>query len=53
MWKFQVEMLGFATQTQDITIAADTPSPVWELKLLPIEEITRGTSSRQSESTPA
>ena len=42
VWKFQVEMFGFATQTQDITIAADTPSTVWELKLLSAEEMTRG-----------
>ena len=42
MWKFQVEMSGFATQTQDITVGGDTPSPMWELKLLPFEEITRG-----------
>ena len=51
VWKFQVEMLGFAPQTQDISIAADTPSPVWDLKLLPIEEITRGIPPVNSEST--
>ena len=38
-------MFGFATQTQDIAIGADTPKPVWELKLLPLDEITRGSSS--------
>ena len=58
MWKFQVEMLGFATQTQDIAIAADAPSPMWELKLLPLEEITRGlepvnTVSAETPSPPA
>jgi hypothetical protein len=53
MWTFQVEMLGFATQTQDIAVAADTPSPVWELKLLPLEEITRGLPPAAAESTPA
>ena len=51
VWKFQVEMSGFAPQTQDIAIAADAPSPVWDLKLLPIEEITRGIPSANSEST--
>ncbi len=51
VWKFQVEMLGFAPQTQDIAIAADAPSPVWELKLLPLEEITRWISPANSEST--
>jgi hypothetical protein len=42
MWTFNVEMRGFATQTQEITLAADTPPPMWELKLLPLDEITRG-----------
>jgi cell division septation protein DedD len=41
-WKFEVEMLGFATQTQDITIAADTPSTVWELKILTLAQIAPG-----------
>jgi hypothetical protein len=53
VWKFQVEMLGFAPQTQDIAIAADAPSPVWELKLLPLEEITRGIPVVNSQSTRA
>jgi hypothetical protein len=54
-WKFQVEMFGFATETQDITISADTPSTVWELKLLPLEEITRQVPvvSPAAESSPA
>src|ERR1700722_12393769 len=42
MWTFKVEMRGFATQTQEIALAADTPPTMWELKLLPLEEITRG-----------
>ena len=49
-WKFQVEMRGFATQTRDITVGPDTPSPMWELKLLPFEEITRGLASANPES---
>ncbi len=53
VWTFQVEMFGFATQTQDIAIATDTPSPVWELKLLPLDEITRGLPAPETESTPA
>jgi trimeric autotransporter adhesin len=40
IWKFQVEIFGFAAQTQDVTIAADTPNTIWELKMLPIDEIT-------------
>jgi hypothetical protein len=60
VWTFQVEMFGFATQTQDITITGGTPSPVWELKLLPLAEITReippapaGTESTPAASPPA
>jgi trimeric autotransporter adhesin len=54
-WKLQVEMFGFATQTQDITIASDTPSTAWELKLLSAEEITREVPvvSPQAQSAPA
>jgi hypothetical protein len=51
VWEFQVEMLGFATQMQDIAIAADTPSPVWELRLLSFEEMTRGLPPANTEST--
>lgn len=40
VWTLHVEMLGFATETRDITIGSDAPSPVWELTLLPFEEIT-------------
>src|ERR1700682_3447146 len=38
-WSFQIEMLCFSTIHQDITIAPTAPSPVWELKLLPLTEI--------------
>ncbi len=41
VWRIQVEMFGFATQTQDVTIAAETPSTMWDLKLLSVDEITR------------
>src|ERR1700722_17640846 len=34
VWKLQVEMFGFATQTQDATIASGTPITAWDLKLL-------------------
>ena len=42
VWTVRVEMLGFATLSQDVTIAADSPPSTWALKLLPFEEITRG-----------
>jgi len=34
-----IEMLGFSTLQQPITIVAGTPASVWELKLLSLEEI--------------
>jgi hypothetical protein len=42
VWTLRVEMLGFATLTESVTVGGDTPAPTWELKLLPFEEITRG-----------
>ena len=42
VWTLRIEMLGFATIVQDITIMIDSPPSTWELKLLPFEEITRG-----------
>src|SRR5258706_3078152 len=40
LWTIQVEMLCFTPIKQDVTIAAGTPSPELELKLLPLDEIT-------------
>ena len=42
VWTFRVEMLGFVTIVQDITITIESPPSTWDLKLLPFEEITRG-----------
>src|SRR6266511_3832545 len=42
VWTLRVEMLGFATVSQEVTVAPDSTPPTWELKLLPFEEITRG-----------
>src|ERR1700704_519664 len=39
VWNLQVEMLCFATLKQEVAIAPNSPSPEWELKLLPLEEI--------------
>jgi len=38
-WTVQVEMPLFAPVQQDMTIAAGTAAPEWELKLLPAQEI--------------
>jgi hypothetical protein len=39
VWNVQVEMLCFATLTKEVAIAPNAPSPEWELKLLPFDEI--------------
>jgi len=41
-WTFRVEMRGFSTLTREVTIGSDTQPMMWELSLLPFEEITRG-----------
>ena len=39
LWHLQVEMQCFATLKNEVAIAPDAPSPEWELKLLPLDEI--------------
>src|SRR5580698_7214414 len=39
IWKIQVEMLCFEPLSQEIGITADAPSPTWELKMLPMDQI--------------
>src|ERR1039458_7847129 len=39
VWNLQVEMLCFATLKNEVAIAPNAPSPEWEMKLLPLEEI--------------
>lgn len=39
IWKIRVEMLCFAGMEQEISVAPNAPSPQWELKLLPMDEI--------------
>src|SRR5450759_1625440 len=39
IWTLQVEMLCFAPIKRDIEILPDAPSPVWDLKLLPLDDI--------------
>jgi Carboxypeptidase regulatory-like domain len=43
-WTLKIELRGFAPLTKEITIASGTPQEgtVWELMLLPFDEITRG-----------
>jgi len=39
VWKFQIEMLCFETQTQEVGVAPNAPSPSWELKLQTFDQI--------------
>ncbi|PWU00153.1 MAG: TonB-dependent receptor [Terriglobia bacterium] len=39
VWTIQIEMLLFAKITREITVMPGSPSPSWELTLLPSEEI--------------
>jgi hypothetical protein len=41
-WTVRLEMIGFASATQEITIGADAATSSWELTLLPLAEMTRG-----------
>jgi trimeric autotransporter adhesin len=39
VWTIQVEMLGFATVKNDITVSPETKPATWELKMLPLDQI--------------
>jgi hypothetical protein len=39
VWTISVESLGFETVSREIGVAADAPSPVWDLKYLTLEAI--------------
>src|SRR5436190_2969641 len=39
VWNFQVEMLCFQPVKEEVGVAPNAPSPQWELKLLPFDEI--------------
>jgi hypothetical protein len=41
-WTIGIEMRGFATLTREVAIGPDTQPVMWELTLLPFEEIARG-----------
>lgn len=42
VWTIRVELFGFAPVSRDTAIAPDAPTSTWELKLLPLAEMTRG-----------
>src|SRR6185295_9789834 len=52
-WTVRVEMLGFAKLAKDVTVAADAPPSIWELTLLPFEEIARDALKPDTPTAPA
>jgi len=40
-WNIRIEMRGFAELTRDVTIGPESQPTMWELSLLPFEEIAR------------
>jgi hypothetical protein len=39
-WSVRVEMIGFAPVTREIVAGETSPASAWELKMLPLEEMT-------------
>ena len=44
-WTLRVEMLGFASIEQGVTVAHDAPGSEWDLKMLPLSEMKAETAS--------
>src|SRR5471030_2591100 len=53
IWTIQVEMLCFGPIKQEVAVAPDAPSPTWELKLLPFDEIKASAPPPLPPGTPA
>src|ERR1017187_9261954 len=51
-WNLQVEMLCFTTLKMEVAVAPNAPSPEWELKLLPFDEIKASAPPPASPATP-
>lgn len=39
VWTLKIEMLCFAPLTKEVAVSPDAPSPVWEMKLLALDEM--------------
>ncbi len=39
VWKIETEMTGFAAQSRQVTVSANTPREKWELTLLPVDQV--------------
>jgi len=53
IWKIQVEMLCFTTINQEIAIAPEAPGGMWDLKLLPIDQIKASAAPPAPKPAPA
>jgi hypothetical protein len=53
VWTLKVEMIGFLPVSQEVTVAADSPPSMWELKLRPFEEIARDVPPGRIEPAPS
>ncbi len=52
-WSVQVEMSGFATLKQDVTVAPGAMPTMWELKIKPLSEIQAEVQNTLAEPRPA
>lgn len=51
-WTITVEMQCFATMRQDVTVGTNAQAPIWELKLLPLDQIQGQTITVVAAPTP-
>jgi hypothetical protein len=51
-WTIEVEMQCFATIKQDVAVGPDAQAPVWELKLLPLDQIKGQTTTVVAAASP-
>jgi hypothetical protein len=53
VWTIQVEMLGFSTVNSEVTVGPEAHSAVWELKMLPLDQIHAQAESAAPPKPPA
>ncbi|HWC98055.1 MAG TPA: carboxypeptidase regulatory-like domain-containing protein [Candidatus Sulfopaludibacter sp.] len=51
-WSLQVEMLCFEPLKQEVAVAPGAPSPEWDMKLLPLDQIKASAPPPQQPTTP-
>jgi trimeric autotransporter adhesin len=51
-WKLQVDMLCFTPIEQEVAIAPGAPSPDWEMKMLPLDQIKASAPPPSQPTTP-